>query len=66
LYYFYQILAASNKVKIMSEFVLLLPNTGLLQHGEDYVRVCWRRPVFGRRSTNSDIIFTMLEAVSIW
>jgi uncharacterized protein (DUF1499 family) len=76
LYYFYQILAASNMVKIMSEFVLLLPNTDRLQHGEDYVRVCttstkylppstwWS--VFGRSSTNSDIIFTMLEAVSIW
>jgi hypothetical protein len=26
-------------VKIMSEFVLLLPNTDRLQHGEDYVRL---------------------------
>ena len=31
LYYFYQILTSCNKLKIMSEIVLLLPNTDLLQ-----------------------------------
>ena len=40
LYYFYQILTAFNKLKIMSEVVLLLPNTDHLQQVEDYVRGC--------------------------
>jgi hypothetical protein len=40
LYYFYQILTTSNKMKIMSEVVLLLPNTDHLQQVEDYVRGC--------------------------
>jgi uncharacterized protein (DUF1499 family) len=40
LYYFYQILSVFNKLKIMSEVVLLLPNTDLLQQAEDYVRGC--------------------------
>ena len=39
-YYFYQILTSFNKLKIMSEVVLLLPNTDLLQQVEDYVRGC--------------------------
>ena len=38
LYYFYQILTSFNKLKIMSEVVLLLLNTDLLQQVEDYVR----------------------------
>ena len=40
LFYLYQILIAFNKLKIMSEVVLPLPNTDLLQHVEDYVRGC--------------------------
>ena len=40
LYYFYQILTAFNKLKIMSEVVLLLPNTDHFQQVEDYVRGC--------------------------
>ena len=40
LYYFYQILTAFSKLKIMSEVVLLLPNTHCLQQVEDYVRGC--------------------------
>ena len=40
LYYFYQILTSFNKLKIMSEVVLLLLNTDLLQKVEDYVRGC--------------------------
>jgi hypothetical protein len=39
-YYFYQILTSFNKLKIMSEVVLLLPNTDLLQQVKDYVRRC--------------------------
>ena len=35
---FYQILTAFNKLRIMSEVVLLLPNTDSLQPVEDYVR----------------------------
>ena len=38
-FYFYQILTAFNKLKIMSE-VALQPNTDLLQQVEDYVRGC--------------------------
>ena len=40
LYYFYQILIAFNNLKIMSEVVLLLPNTDRFQQVEDYVRGC--------------------------
>ena len=40
LYYLYQILTSFNKLKIMSESVLLLPNTDLFQQVEDYVRGC--------------------------
>jgi uncharacterized protein (DUF1499 family) len=40
LFYLYQILTSFNKLKIMSEVVLLLPNTDCLQHVEDYVRGC--------------------------
>jgi hypothetical protein len=41
LYYFYQILIVVNQLKIMSEVVLLLPNTGRRQPLEDYVRGCF-------------------------
>ena len=40
LYYFYQIQTSSNTLKIVSEVVLLLPDTDLLQHIEDCVRGC--------------------------
>jgi hypothetical protein len=40
LHYFYQILTAYNKLKFMSEVVLLLSNTDRLQQVEDYVRGC--------------------------
>jgi hypothetical protein len=39
-FYFNQILTAINKLKIMSEVVLLLLNTDLLQQVEDYLRGC--------------------------
>ena len=38
LYYFYQILTTFNKLKMISEVILLLPNTDRLQQIEDYVR----------------------------
>jgi hypothetical protein len=100
LFYFYQILTTFNKMTIMSEVVLLLPNTDRLQQVEDYVigcststkyrssstcwrlyqrlsyfyqeqpltksSICWRRSVFGRSRTTSDIIFNLLKTVSIW
>ena len=73
LYYFYQILTAFNKMKIMSKVVLLLPNTDRFQQVEDYVsvwlyrkyRLGWKWSVFGRSGTTSDIIFNLLKAVSI-
>jgi hypothetical protein len=40
LFYFYQILTAFNKLNIMSEVVLLLPNTDSLQLVGHYVRGC--------------------------
>jgi len=38
LYYFYQTLTALNKLKIMSDVVLLLPNTDCLKQFDDYLR----------------------------
>jgi hypothetical protein len=40
LHYFYQIVTAFNKLKIMSEVALLLANTDRPQQVEDYVRGC--------------------------
>jgi hypothetical protein len=40
LFYFYQILTAFNNLKILSELVLLLPNTDSFQQFEDFVRAC--------------------------
>jgi hypothetical protein len=40
LYYFYQILTAISKMKIMSKVVLLLPNTDRHQQDEHCVRCC--------------------------
>ena len=40
LFYFYQILTALNNLQILSELVLLLPNTNRLQQYEDFVRAC--------------------------
>jgi hypothetical protein len=39
-HYFYRILTNLNRLKIMSEVALLLPNTDRLQQVEDYVRGC--------------------------
>ena len=52
LYYFYRILTAFNKLKIMSEVVLLLPNTDRLQQVEDYVRGCTTSTEYWRPSTS--------------
>jgi uncharacterized protein (DUF1499 family) len=53
LFYFYQVLTAFNKLKIMSEVVLLLPSTDF-------------QSLLGRSRTTSDIIFNLLKAVSTW
>jgi hypothetical protein len=52
LYYFYQILIAFNKLKILSEVVLLLPNTDRLQQVEDYVRGCTTSTKYWSPSTS--------------
>ena len=52
LYYFYQILTAFNKLTIMSEVVLLLPNTDSLQQADDYVRGCTTSTKYWQPSTN--------------
>ena len=53
LFYFYQILTAFNKLKIMLEVVLLLPNTDRLQQVEDYVRSCTTSTKYWPPSTSS-------------
>jgi hypothetical protein len=40
LYYFNHILTALNTLKIMSEVVLLQPNSDRLEYLDDYVRGC--------------------------
>jgi hypothetical protein len=40
MFYLYQIMRAFNKLKIMPEDVLSLPNSESLQQVEDYVRGC--------------------------
>ena len=52
LFYFYQILIAFNKLKIMSEAVLLLPNTECLQQVEDYFRGCTTSTKYWMPSTS--------------
>ena len=52
LYYFYQILTAFNKLTIMSEVVLLLPNTDSLQQTDDYIRCCTTSTKYWHPSTN--------------
>jgi 2-C-methyl-D-erythritol 4-phosphate cytidylyltransferase len=63
----YQILIAFNKLKIMSEVVLLVANTDRLQQVEDYVSGCTtsRWSVFAGGKTASHIIFSLLKSVSI-
>ena len=52
LHYFYQILTAVNKLKIMSEVALLLANTDRPQHVEGYVRGCATSSEYGPPSTS--------------
>jgi uncharacterized protein (DUF1499 family) len=52
LYYFYQLLIAFNKLKIMSEVVLLLPNTHRFQQVEDYIRGCTTSTKYWSLSTS--------------
>ena len=40
MFYFYQILSSFNKLKTISEGVLLLPNTVSVKRAEDYIRGC--------------------------
>ena len=40
MFYFYQILSSFNKLKTISEGVLLLPNTVSVKRAEDYIRRC--------------------------
>ena len=50
--YYYQILTSFRKLKIMSEVVLLIPNTDLLQQVEDYVRGCTTSAKYWTPSTS--------------
>ena len=52
MHYFYQILTAFNKLKIMSEVALLLPNTDRPQQVEDYVRGCTTSSEYWPTSTS--------------
>jgi hypothetical protein len=51
LYYFYQILTAFNKLTIISDVVLLLPNTDSLQQADDYIRCCTTSTKYWQPST---------------
>ena len=52
LFYFYELLTAFNKLKIMSEVVLLLQNTDNLQQVEEYVRCCSTFIIYGQPTTS--------------
>jgi hypothetical protein len=54
-FYFYQILSPLNKLKTVSEGVLLLPHTVTLEKVEDYI---YRTP--------SDTVFSLFKGDSIW
>ena len=59
-FYFYKILTAFNKLKIISEVVLLLPNTDRLQ--QDYVRGCtWQL-----KKVKTTYIYRFHELVFDW
>ena len=49
---FYQILTAFNQLRIMSEVILLLPNTDCLLQIEDYVKGCSTSTKYGPPSTS--------------
>jgi hypothetical protein len=71
MFYFYQILLPLNKWKIISEDVLLLPNTVTLEQVEDYITGCststkYWVTVFGRSRTPSDTVFSLFKGDSIW
>ena len=51
-FYFYEILTAFNKLKIMSEVVLLLRNTDSFQQVEDYVTGCSTSTKYWQLSTS--------------
>jgi uncharacterized protein (DUF1499 family) len=52
LYYFYQVLNAFDKLKIMSEVVLFLPSTERIRQVEDYVRGCTISTKYWTHSTS--------------
>ena len=61
--YFYQILTSFNKLKIISEVVLLILNTDLLQQVEDYVRGCTTSTKYWPPSTSwrlSEVVLLLL------
>jgi hypothetical protein len=76
--YFYQILSPLNKLKTISEGVLLLPNTVSLEQVEDYIyqRVFYFYQIlspFNKLNTisegvllSSDIVFDLFKGNSIW
>jgi hypothetical protein len=66
LYYFYQILTSFNKLKIMSEVVLLLPNTDLLQQVEDYVRDCTTSTKYWPPATSEDYVRGCTTSAKYW
>ena len=68
LYYFYQILTAFNKLKIMSEVVPLLPNTDRFQQVEDYVRSCTTSTKYWPLSTSWQKLYllTAFNKLKYW
>jgi hypothetical protein len=72
LHYFYQILTAFNMLRIMSEVVLLLPNTDQPQQVEDYVRGCttsseyWQPSTGWRLSQRLHYFYQILTISTSW
>jgi hypothetical protein len=72
LHYIYQILTAFNMLRIMSEVVLLLPNTDQPQQVEDYVRGCttsseyWQPSTGWRLSQRLHYFYQILTISTSW
>jgi hypothetical protein len=71
-HYFYRILTNLNRLKIMSEVALLLPNTDRLQQVEDYIRGCtisseyWTTSTCWRLCQRLHYFYQILTISIIW
>jgi hypothetical protein len=69
-FYFYQILSSFNKLKTISEGVLLLQNTVTLEQFEDYQRVFYfyqiLSPLNKLKTVSEGVLLLPLNGDSIW